>query len=98
MYLNGRWVIVDPGYRVVMKVARGNLFTRKDLQNPEKLREATRSLADYRPEYTYERCAHVNLAPLPFRGTRIQKFLDRLFPGWDESLDWSLPFERRSFL
>ncbi len=98
VYLNGRWVIVDPAYRVVMKDARGNLLTRKDLQNPETLREATRSLADYRPEYTYERCAHLSLTGLPFHGASVQKLLDRLIPGWDEYLDSSVPLERRSFL
>jgi hypothetical protein len=89
--------IVDPGYRVVMKDAWGNLLTRKDLQNPEKLREVTGSLPDYRPEYTYERCAHLSLTALPFRGASVQKLLDRLIPGWDQYLDSSLPLERRSF-
>ncbi len=98
VYLDGRWVIVDPAYHILMKDARGNLLTRKDLQNPEALREATSALPDYRPEYSYERCAYVSLAALPFHGAGVQKFLDRLFPGWDESWDWSLPLERRSFL
>lgn len=98
VYLNGRWVIVDPSYRVLMKDARGNLLTRKELQNPETLREATSSLPDYRPEYTYERCAHLSLGALPFHGASVQKLLDRLIPGWDEYLDSSLPLERRSFL
>ncbi len=75
-----------------------NLLTRKDLQNPEKLREATGWLADYRPECTYERCARVSLAALPFHGASTQKVLDRLFPGWDESRDGSFSSERRSFL
>lgn len=98
VYLDGQWAIVDPAYRVLMKDSRGNLLTRKDLQNPETLREATSSLPGYRPEYTYERFAHVRLAALPFHGAGVRKLLDRLFPGWDEHLDWSLLLERRSFL
>jgi transglutaminase-like putative cysteine protease len=94
VYLDGQWVIVDPAYRVLMKDARGNLLTRNDLQNPETLRQATSSLPDYRPEYTYERLAHVRL---PFPGVRMQRLLNRLFPGWDEHLDWSFTWERRSF-
>ena len=97
IYLDGRWVIVDPAYRVFMKDARGNLLTRKDLQNPETLREATSSLPDYRPEYTYERFAHVHLGALPFHGAGIRRLLDRVFPRWEEYLDWSLLLERRSF-
>jgi len=98
VYLEGRWVIVDPAYRVLMKDTRGNLLTRKDLQNPETLREATSSLPDYRPEYTYERFADVRFTAVPFHDARVQKLVDRLFPGWDEYLDWSLLLERRSFL
>ena len=98
VHLDGQWVIVDPSYRVLMKDARGNLLTRKDLQNPATLREATSSLPNYRPEYTYEKVAHVRLAALPFHGAGVRKLLDRLFPGWDEYLDWNLLLERRSFL
>jgi hypothetical protein len=98
VHLNGRWVIVDPAYHVLMKDARGNLLTRKDLQNPETLREATGSLPHYLPEYTYERFAHVRLAALPFYGTGVRKLLDPFLPRWEEYLDWSLLLERRSFL
>lgn len=96
--LDGHWVIVDSSYRVLMKDARGNLLTRKDVQNLETLREATSSLPHYPPEYTYERFAHVRLAALPFHGTRVRKLLDLFFPGWEEHLDWDLLLERRSFL
>ena len=98
VHLDGRWVIVDPAYRVLMKDARGNLLTRKDLQNLETLRKATSSLPHYSPEYTYERFAHVRLAALPFHGTGVRKLLDRFFPSWEEYLDWNLLLERRSFL
>ncbi|MGB7730277.1 MAG: transglutaminase domain-containing protein [Candidatus Acidiferrum sp.] len=98
VHLDGRWVIVDPTYRVLMKDARGNLLTRKDLQNPEALREATSSLPHYLPEYSYESFAHVRLAALPFRVTELRNLLNRFFPGWDEYLDWNLLLERRSFL
>jgi len=98
VYLDSHWVIVDPSYRLLMKDARGNLLTRKDLQNLETLREATSSLPHYPPEYTYERFAHVRLAALPFHGTGVRKLLDRFFPSWEEYLDWNLLLERRSFL
>lgn len=98
VYLNGRWVIVDPAYGVLMKDLRGNLLTRKDLQNPKLLQEATSSLQDYRPEYTYENCAHVQPAVLPFHGAGLHWLADWFFPYHEPSSDWSLLLERRSFL
>jgi len=98
VYLDGRWVIVDATYRAFMKDAQGNLLTRKDLQNPGIFHEATRALPLYPPEYTYERFAHVRISALPFQGAQIRHLLDRVFPTWDEYVDWSLLLERRSFL
>jgi Transglutaminase-like superfamily len=98
VYLDGRWVIVDATYRTFMKDAQGNLLTRRDLQDPELFREATSVLPHYPPEYTYDHYAHVRLAALPLRGTHVRALLDRIFPTWDEYLDWSLILERRSFM
>lgn len=96
--LEGRWVIVDATYRTFMKDAQGHLLTRRDLQNPQLFHEATGALPKYPPEYTYESFAHVRVAALPLRGARIRALLDRVFPTWDEYLDWSLLLERRSFM
>jgi hypothetical protein len=98
IYLDDRWVIVDPAYRAILKDSRGRLLTRKDLQDPELFRQATGALPDYRPEYSYERFSHVRLSALPFHGTQVRKVLERVFPAWDDYLDWSLLLERRSFL
>ena len=96
--IDGRWVIVDATYRAIMKDAKGNLLTRQDLQNPEIFREATSVLPHYPPEYTYDRFAHVRITALPFHGANLRALLDRVFPTWDEYLDWSLLLERRSFM
>jgi len=98
VHIDGRWVIVDATYRTFMKDARGNLLTRWDLQNPAILREAASLIPLYGPDYTYERYAHVRLAALPFHGSYIRPVLNRVFPTWDEYLDWSLLLERRSFM
>jgi len=95
--LDGRWVIVDATYRVIMKDAHGNLLTRKDLQDPRIFQEAIGQIPGYPPSYSYERFTHVRLGALPFQGTNVRRVLDRLFPGWDEYVDWSLLLERRSF-
>src|SRR5271169_5955162 len=62
VYMDGRWAIVDPTYRAILKDAHGNLLTRKDLQNSEIFREATSALPGYLPEYSYERFAHVRIS------------------------------------
>ena len=96
--LDGRWIIVDPTYRVVMKNAKGEMLTRKQLQNPQTFAEATARIPGYPASYTYEKYAHVRVARLPLDGMRLRPLLDGIFPGWDEKLDWSLLLERESFL
>jgi hypothetical protein len=96
--LDGRWVIVDPTYRAMLRDAQGNLLTRKELQDPEIFREATGQIPRYNPEFSYESFAHVRLSALPLHGFHIRQMLDRVFPPWDDFVDWSLLLERRSFL
>lgn len=95
--LNGRWIVVDPTYRMVMRNAKGEMLTRKELQTPENFAEAAARSPGYPGNYTYEKYAHVRLARLPLDGMRLRPLLDRIFPGWDEKLDWSLLLERESF-
>ncbi len=92
----GRWIVVDPTYRVIMKDAAGNYLTRKDLQNPVVFREATSAVPNYPPEYTYDHLAHVRLARLPYIGFGLRKMLGTIAPG-EEAIDWSLLLERESF-
>jgi hypothetical protein len=96
--LDGRWIIVDPTYRVMLKDGQGNLLTRSQLHEPATFREAITPIPKYLPEYNYDNYAHVRISALPFHGFHIREQLDRFFPGWDEYLDWSLLLERRSFL
>ncbi len=93
----GRWIVVDPTYRVIMKDAAGNYLTRKDLQNPVVFREATSAVPNYPPEYTYDHFGHVRLARLPYVGFGLKKMLGTIAPGWEEAIDWSLLLERESF-
>jgi hypothetical protein len=95
--LDDRWVIVDATYRVLMKDAHGNLLTRKDLQDPIIFQEAISQIPGYIPSYSYEKFAHVRVSALPFESSVVRRSLDKLLPGWDESLDWNLLLERRSF-
>jgi hypothetical protein len=95
--IDGRWVIADASYRVLLRDAHGHLLTRGELQNPEVLAQATSVVKNYPPEYDYSRFAHVRIARLPFAEFRLRSLLNWIRPGWDEALDWSLLLERESF-
>lgn len=95
--LDGRWIIVDPTYRIVMRNAKGEMLTRKELQNPQNFAEAIARIPGYPPAYSYEKFAHVRVAHLPLDGLRLRNIMDRVIPGWDEKVDWSLLLERESF-
>ena len=95
--LDGRWVIVDATYRAMMKDSQGRLLTRADLVDPRLFQEAIARIPGYVPVYSYERVAHVRVSAVPVLGPLARRALDAVFPGWDESLDWSLLLERRSF-
>ena len=95
--VNGRWIIVDPTYRIMLRDAQGRTLTRKDLQNPTIFAQATGGIPGYLPAYNYQSFAHVRLARLPLDGLGLRYFLRRVYPSWDEDFDWSLLLERESF-
>jgi hypothetical protein len=95
--IDGRWIVVDPSFRIVMRDGSGRALTRKQLQNPEIFQEAIAAVPHYPLEYNYDRYAHVRLARLPLDGFHLRKLLESTLPGWDETLDWSLFLERDSY-
>jgi hypothetical protein len=95
--IGGRWIIVDPTYRVILKDRAGHDLTRKDLQNPAIFEQAASVIPNYPREYSYDRFAHVRLARLPYVGFILRKLLSAIAPGWEEAIDWSLFLERESF-
>ncbi len=95
--MDGRWIIVDPTYRVIMKDARGRYLTRSELRDPAVFSQAVSAIPNYPREYNYDQFAHVRLARLPLDGLHLRGLLDRVYPGWDEAVDWSLLLERESF-
>jgi hypothetical protein len=95
--IDGRWVIVDPSYRLIFRDSDGHLVTRRELQNPAVFAQVTSAVPHYPPEYTYERFAHVRLSRLPLAGAGMRWLLDTIAPGWDERLDWTLLLERESY-
>jgi transglutaminase-like putative cysteine protease len=95
--IDGRWIVVDPTYRVILRDAQGHLLTRKELQNPAVFAEATSAVPHYISEYSYEHFAHVRLARLPLDGLGLRKALDAIAAGWDDRVEWGLLLERESF-
>ncbi len=80
-----------------MKDANGRALTRADLQDPRLFHEAIAQIPGYAAAYSYERVAHIRVGALPVLGPFLRRVLDTVLPGWDESMDWSLLLERRSF-
>lgn len=97
VYIDGRWVVVDPAFRYLPRGADGHLLTRQELGKPEVLRDATRNVPNYNPAYTYESTAHVRLARIPIIGRFLRGTLNRVIPGWEDSIWWTVLLERRSF-
>ena len=95
--LGGRWIVVDPTYRRIMRDASGQMLTRSDLKNPQAFAAATASVPGYPTQYTYEKVAHVRIARFPMESLHLRGLLDWAIPSWDEKLDWSLLLERESF-
>jgi len=94
---DGRWIVVDPAYRVVLRGPGGKPLTREELLNPANFAMATRDIPRYDPAYTYDRVTHVRLGRLRLIGPLLGKALDRVVPGWQDSTIVTLLLERESF-
>lgn len=97
VYLDGKWAVVDPTYRTLFRDPSGHFLTRTQMEDPNTLRMATRSIPDYPPSYTYDRTVHVRLARVPFVGLDLRKTLSSVWPSWETKIDWTLLLERDSF-
>src|SRR5262249_7019580 len=95
--IDGRWIVVDPTYRVIMRDQSGRMLTRADLQRQDLFAQATSLIPNYPAEYTYDHFAHVRMARLPFVGRHLGRLFDAIYPSWEEAVDWSLLLERESF-
>jgi len=97
--LNGRWVVVDPALRALLRDRQGRLLTKEELRDPRILQEVTRTMVGYDPRWTYERTAHVRMERIPYLGRFLRRVLNRVFPKWEErTANWTLILERASTL
>jgi hypothetical protein len=93
--VGGRWIVVDPAYRVIMKGLDGQPLTREQLSDPLILSAATSKLSEYAAIYNYRNTAHLHFSRFPL-GSLLEKALDHFSPGWDGSPLISLIVERSS--
>jgi len=94
--VDGRWIVVDPAFRAILRGADGQPLTRSQLVDPGTFAAATRGIAGYDPNYSYESTVHIRIGRLRFVGKPLRWFLDRVLPGWEESSTVSLIAERAS--
>jgi hypothetical protein len=95
--VDGRWIIVDPAFRMVLRSADGRTLTREELSNPATFIDATQDIPHYDPLYTYDHTAHIRIGRLGYLGTPVQRILGYLLPGWDSSTMITILVERESY-
>ncbi len=97
VYVDGRWIIVDPSFHAILRSSDGRLLTRQELARPEVLQDATRNIEGYDPAYNYEHTAFIHLARLPLIGDFLQTRLNSVFPVWQERINLTVLVERQSY-
>jgi hypothetical protein len=95
--VDGRWIIVDPAFRVVLRSTDGRTLTREELRNPATFIDATQGISRYDPLYNYDHTAHIRIGRLGYLGAPVQGIFDQLVPGWDSSTIMSILVERESY-
>lgn len=98
VWVDGRWSVVDPTFRVILRGTDGRMLTRRDLVNPQVFFQAVRGIPQYDLQYSFEHTAHIRIAAIPFIGKPGGRLLDSLLPGWQDSGFVSLVVERNSLL
>ncbi|HEX4001828.1 MAG TPA: transglutaminase domain-containing protein [Candidatus Acidoferrales bacterium] len=94
--VDGRWIVVDPAFRTVLRDSAGNTVTRKQLSDRSVFLAATHAIAGYDPAYTYDQTVHIRMGRLGGLGAYLRLAANRLAPGWEDSVTASLLLERES--
>ena len=75
--IGGRWIIVDPAFRTILRDANSRPLTSDQLTNPATFLAATGKIPQYDPSYTFEKTAHVRMSHLPVIGPPLRWVADR---------------------
>jgi hypothetical protein len=94
--VDGRWIVVDATFRVILRGPDGQPLTREQLANPELFAEATKGIDKYDPNYTYDHTSHIRVERLGFFAPALREVLDHVVPGWENSPITSALVERES--
>jgi hypothetical protein len=95
--IDGRWIVVDPTFRRILRGSDGEMLTRQQLADPQTLAYATQGLANYLSGYTFQHTTHIHLNKFGVIGPIAGKMLDVIAPGWEGSQFLTLILERDSF-
>lgn len=95
--VDGRWIVIDPAFRLILRGADGRPLTREQLKDPAVFAAATKNIVGYDSNYNYSLTAHIRLGRLRFVGRPLRIVLDGLLPHWEDSPTVSLLAERESF-
>lgn len=94
--IDGRWIVVDPSFRHILRDTSGSLVTREQLADPAVFKTAIKYMPNYDPTYTFDRTAHIRIARLRALGTPLMNILNHVAPSWEDSPELSLILERES--
>jgi Transglutaminase-like superfamily len=95
--LDGRWIIVDPTFHIILKDSAGHFLTKEELARPEVFADATKSIPHYDSSYNYEHTAFIHFARLPVVGRFLQAKLSPVLQEWQERVNWTMFLERQSY-
>jgi hypothetical protein len=97
VFVQGKWIIVDPAYRVVFRDPTGNTVTRDDLLNPATFNAVISNIPKFPADYTFDNTVHVRIGRLHILGMPLRAILNHFIPGWEDSMTMTLLLERESF-
>lgn len=94
--VDGRWIVVDPAFRVILRGVDGKPLTREQLKDPTEFAAATKNIANYNSNYNYDLTTHIRLGRVRVVGRPLRAVLDGALPGWEDSTTTTLLAERES--
>jgi hypothetical protein len=97
LYLDGRWVVIDPALRAFVRDTAGRPLTREDLRAPAVLAAVARSMPGYDPRWRYDRTTVVRIEAVPVVGRLLRRAIDLAPARWQSGLGTAtIWLERRS--